>query len=56
MGNTKQSARKVNTYNADIVQFVKHLNEKNYAEANKYLQDVVNLKIAQQIRNNNTQI
>ena len=36
---------------AGIAKFLQSMTEKNYAEANKYLQDVVNLKIAQQIRN-----
>ena len=35
---------------AGIAKFLQSMTEKNYAEANKYLQDVVNLKIAQQIR------
>ena len=33
----------------NIVSFLKHLNEKNYAEANKYLKKVMESKIAKRI-------
>ena len=36
---------------ANIAKFLQSMTEKNYAEANKYLKAVVNLKIANQIRN-----
>lgn len=34
---------------ANIVNFLKHLNEKNYAEANKYLKKVMESKLAKRI-------
>ena len=39
-----------NTNKRDILNFIKCMNEKNYAEANKYLKDAVNQKMANTIR------
>jgi len=34
---------------AKLLNFVKHISQKNYAEANKYLQEVVNSKLKAKI-------
>jgi hypothetical protein len=35
--------------NANLLNFVKHISQKNYAEANKYLQEVVDSKLKAKI-------
>ena len=39
------------TQKAKIAQFLKALNEKNYAQAHKYLKSVINEKLTKRINN-----
>ena len=49
MDNEKQS-KQVPVDDTNILQFVKHLSEKNYAEANKYLQASLEAKMMNRMR------
>ena len=49
MDNEKQS-KQVPVDDTNILQFVKHLSEKNYAEANKYLQASLEGKMMNRMR------
>jgi len=35
---------------SDILKFIKHISQKNYSEANKYLQEVVSSKLKDRIK------
>jgi len=45
----KKSAKKKITEGSEIVNFLTAISQKNYSEANKYLQNVIDLKLKQKI-------
>jgi hypothetical protein len=47
---TNKQSKQVPTEDTNILQFVKHLSEKNYAEANKYLQASLEGKMMNRMR------
>lgn len=47
----KKSIKKQVNENSEIVGFLRALSQKNYSEANKYLQNVVDLKLKAKINN-----
>jgi hypothetical protein len=47
--NKKKAANKKVNESAEIINFLKSISQKNYSEANKYLQNVIDSKIKSKI-------
>lgn len=46
----KNGFSNTNNEKSDILKFIKQISQKNYSEANKYLQEVVNSKLKDRIK------